>query len=160
MTKEVKLSRNKVAIVDDEDFEKVSRYKWSASNPSSRNWYAIRNIRLPDGRKTTISMHTYLMGRLMVDHIDGNGLNNTRNNFRGATNQENCCNSCTPSNNTSGFKGVHFYGRTGRWQAYIHFNRKKIHLGYFDTAEEAAKAYDEAAIKYHGEFSRLNFSEK
>lgn len=163
MTKEIELTQGKFATVDDEDFKDLSRYKWFAHSPDGQRWYAMRNKKLFNGRKTTISMHVYLMKsseRATIDHIDGNGLNNTRKNLRFATNKQNCSNSKISKNNTSGYKGVHFYTRTGRWQAFIHNDYKKIHLGYFDSPEDAARAYDRAAVRYHGEFASLNFPAK
>jgi hypothetical protein len=86
-----------------------------------------------------------------------NGLDNRRSNLRPATPSQNSGNARRPSDNTSGFKGVTFYGRTGRWRAYIGGHLRQRHLGYFRTAEEAARAYDEAAIDTWGEFAHLNF---
>lgn len=92
-----------------------------------------------------------------VDHIDGNKLNNTRGNLRIASNAENKMNRDKQSNNTSGYKGVSFHKKYKKWRAIIGIQGKSIHLGYFSDAVEAAKAYDDSARKYHGEFARTNF---
>lgn len=88
-----------------------------------------------------------------IDHIDGNKANNRIENLREATKTENCRNTWIRSDNTSGYKGVHLFARTQRWSAAIHENGRKIHLGYFCTAEDAARAYEAAASKLFGEFA-------
>lgn len=85
------------------------------------------------------------------------GLNNTRNNLRLATYSQNRVNRELRSNNKSGFKGVCWNKSRENWEVTIQINGKHRHIGYYDTPEEAARVYDEAAIKYHGEFARLNF---
>lgn len=106
-------------------------------------------------------MHRFILGDtkgLEIDHRDGNGLNNCKSNLRLATRSENMQNSRVPKNNRYGVKGVCFlpnrYGK--KWKAAICANNRAITLGHFHTKEEAAKAYNEAAKKYHGEFARLN----
>jgi hypothetical protein len=94
-----------------------------------------------------------------IDHVNGDGLDNRRENLRVATHAQNASNRGVRVNNTSGFKGVHanHSGRGKQWFAYITTNYKRQHLGMFGTAEEAARAYDAAAVRLHGEFARLNF---
>jgi len=89
-----------------------------------------------------------------VDHIDGNPSNNKIENLRLATRSENLGNTKIQKNNTTGFKGVSFYKRTCKFQSRIQKNKKLVHLGFFDTPEEAHEAYKQAAIKHFGEFAR------
>lgn len=96
----------------------------------------------------------------LVDHINTDSLDNRKANLRLATHSQNSCNSRRDKSNTySRFRGVSFSKRKGKWFAAIRVNGKKTWLGYFANEEDAAKAYDEAAQKYHGEFARVNFSE-
>lgn len=152
---QVTLSRGELALVDSEDYELVSNFKWHVS----RRGYV--SARVPGsgepGRK--LLMHRIIVGALpteMVDHKNRNKLDNRRANLRIVTKSENGRNRPKQRNNTSGYKGV-VRDRT-RWAAMIKLHGKKIYLGCFGSPEEAAKAYDAAAIKYHGVFARGNFS--
>lgn len=89
-----------------------------------------------------------------VDHINGDGLDNTRNNLRAVTPAENLRNQRLRKDNTSGFKGVSRH--EGRWRARVRVDGKYTHVGLFDSAEDAARAYDEAARNMHGIFARTN----
>lgn len=91
---------------------------------------------------------------MQIDHIDGNTANNAIANLREASNAQNCMNKPKPKSNTSGFKGVRYHSRDRRWYAHIRLSGKQVHLGLFDTAEEAHAAYCEAAHRLHGEFAR------
>lgn len=156
-TAEIPLSQGLVALVDAEDAARVvAAGKWHV-RVQSRTTYANRNIRRDDGRWTTLNMHTFITGWPRVDHINGNGLDNRRANLRPATHAQNQRNKGLQSNNTSGFKGVCWDAPRGRWHAKICLNGRTIFLGRFDEAEEAARAYDAAAVRYFGEFARLNF---
>jgi hypothetical protein len=95
-----------------------------------------------------------------IDHVDRNRLNNKRDNIRLATATQNHANVNIQSNNTSGYKGVSFYSRYNKWEAYITVKQKKIRLGYFDDIIEAAQTYDRAAKHHFGEFAHTNFSEE
>jgi len=157
---EVPLTQNKVALIDDEDWIVISRFDWYA-HKEGRTWYAYSNVKHRDGRRTVIKMHRLLMSARSgqrVDHRDGDGLNNQRENLRFATQMQNTQNQRLKSNNTSGYKGVCRW-KKGRWQAYITVHKKRIPLGLFNDKEEAARAYDTAARHYFGEFAVLNFSD-
>jgi hypothetical protein len=157
---EVPLTRGLVAIVDDEDAHLVLPHKWMASRSDpARSWRASRRVTV-EGREITLWMHQVIVGvrewpRIEIDHRDGNGLNNTRANLRIATPSQNRANRSFPPNPVSGLRGVH--PLRGRWKAHIRSNGKQRNLGMFDTKEEAAKAYDAAALDAFGEFARLNF---
>lgn len=151
--REVPLTRGYVALVDDADYELVIQCQWSA-RPSGRTVYAQR--RLGD---TTQSLHTLLTGWSYVDHRNGDGLDNQRDNLRESTHAQNMYNKRLYTNSACGFKGVTLRKRDGRWQAQIQCAKKHYHLGYHDTAEAAARAYDLAARKLFGEFAHINFPE-
>lgn len=152
--KEIQLTQGKVALVDDGDFELLNKYKWSAHKGRGA-WYATRGV-------GPIKMHrqiTHAPIGAVVDHINGNGLDNRRINLRVCSHSENMRNSALRSDNTTGYKGVR--KRTDRkwYSAEIRVNGLSVNLGRFETAEGAARAYDEAAKKYFGDFARLNFQE-
>jgi hypothetical protein len=92
----------------------------------------------------------------VIDHLDGNGLNNQRNNLRICTVSQNSMNRNKTVKNKSGFKGVIWWERNNTWKAEIRHNKNKIYLGYYKNIIDAAKAYNAAALKYHGEFANLN----
>ena len=150
------LTRGKWAIVSAADYEWLSQWKWHASpRGPAGEFYAKRRER---GRN--VWMHREIMQappEMVVDHIDGNSLNNVRDNLRLCTAKENSRNRRPNRNSKTGFKGVWRDKRTGRWYATIRYQKKNIYLGAFDTAEEAARAYDRKALELFGEFARLNF---
>lgn len=162
--KEIELSKGMVAIVDDCDFDELSRFNWYLGTTSVV--YAIRNIYLPDGKRRTLGMHRQIMqmagfdiaGR-EVDHRDGNGLDNRRENLRLASHADNMRNKGVSCNNTSGFKGIYRVKEGSSWAASIKSAGKACYLGRFNSSVEAARAYDRAAIVLFGEFARLNFPE-
>jgi hypothetical protein len=156
----IPLTRGEFAIIDDEDFERVSKYKWSISSNAKGFHYAHAKVKI-NGKTTLIRMHRFITNApkgVFVDHINGQTLDNQKHNLRFCTNQQNVFNSHKPITNTSGYKGVTLKKRhtTKRWCARITYNDKRIHLGYFATKEEAAYAYNEKAKELYGEFARLN----
>lgn len=112
--------------------------------------------------KVTKAEHTLIFERIhgyspiAVDHIDGNIHNNSPENLRECTKSQNGMNRGKPANNTSGYKGVSYNKSKHSWEAYINFEKRRIHLGTFSTKEEAAIAYNQVALKYHKEFAKLN----
>ncbi len=153
--KHIPLTKGKFAIVDEKDYERLSRYRWHAICIRG-HWYARRYA----GRGA-IMMHREIMDAPQdkcVDHVDGNGLNNRRCNLRLCTQQQNMQNR-RPLLRTSKFKGVSYYKSTEKWHAEITYWGKKTYIGSFDDEIEAAKAYDRKAIELFGEFAYLNFPE-
>lgn len=160
MTTQIPLSRGLVALVDDSDAAALTAAgPWHAV-PGGRTFHARRNERRDDGWHPQY-MHTFLTGLPLVDHANGNGLDNRRGNLRAATSAQNAANRPTRLDSRSGLKGV--YANRGRgkpWRAQICVDGKKRHLGLFLTAEEAALAYDTAALAAWGEFAVTNIIKK
>ncbi len=156
--KEIKLSKGKVAIVDDEDYHFLNQWKWTA-HEDKYTFYAIRKD-YTNGKHNAvqISMHRLILGltnrKQEAEHIDRNGLNNQRSNLRVATRSQNCSNRKLFKNSKSKLKGVSFHNE--KWRATICLNKKCYHIGYFKTKEDAALAYNKKAKELHGEFSCLN----
>lgn len=154
--KEIPLTSGGVALVDDEDFDRVSAEgSWYAA-ASLNTSYARRVYHLGGGRYTTRTMHGLITGLPYVDHVNGDGLDNRRTNLRPATASQNQANQRMRRDNTSGFRGVQA-APNDRWRALIIVGGKRISLGYYDAREDAARAYDAAAIKFFGEYARPNF---
>ncbi len=152
----VPLTQGKVAVIDALDAETVSEYNWHAKQNGKRLYAFARTVG-PSGKVHDIQMHRLLMGEpdnMDIDHVDGDGLNNRRNNLRLATKSENGRNRGANVTNTSGFKGVSWHKAAGRWLAQITVKRKNKYLGLYNTPEEAHAAYCDASKKYHGEFGR------
>lgn len=144
--------------IDDEDYEKVSKYNWTLRYFNGKP----AAIQTSPTKTITIVLARMLMGCIKdngmdVDHRDRNIFNNKKSNLRWATLSENCVNKGRYSNNTSGYKGVCWKKGSDKWCAYIRFENKRYHLGYFECKILAAIAYDNAAIDLHGEFAALNF---
>lgn len=153
------------ALIDEADAALVGQYNWYVSQSNGDNTaYVVAGIHR-NGRPFTVGLHRLLIPEgENVDHINGNGLDNRRENLRVATRSQNRRNSRKHKSNTTGFKGVCFvkYGGHGSllprpYTATITVNKRKVHLGYFETAEEAARAYDDAARKHYGDFAQPNF---
>ena len=156
--KEIQLTQGKVALVDDDMYEYLNQWKWYANNMNGK-FYAIRNHRENKGKQIKIAMHRLIIKPdkyMLIDHLDGNSLNNQKNNLRICTNSQNLMNRLIYINNKSGFKGVYWNKRSAKWMAYISFDNKMLYLGLFNNLKDAARAYNAAAIKYHGEFANLN----
>ena len=157
--KEIKLTKGYVAIVDDEDYYRLSKYKWRASSicRKSNTIYASTMVSI-NGKRVDIRMHRFIMAAtnslIQVDHKDGNGLNNQKCNLRLANNSQNNANKPPRKDNKIGYKGV--CKDRSKYRAVVYHLDKKINVGSFNTPEEAALAYNKKAIEIHGEFAYLN----
>lgn len=162
---QIPLSQGYTALISQEDAD-LALLKWSVAI-RNRLAYSQRNIWA--GKTRTVAfMHRVIIARMLgrdlasielVDHINGNGCDNRRENLRLATKSQNLSNQGKQQHNTSGFKGVTWHNQRHKWIAQIGSNGKHMYLGVYLTKEEAARAYDIAALKYHGEFAKLNFPE-
>lgn len=156
--KEIQLTQGKVALVDDDMYDYLMQWKWFANNIKGY-FYAGRNITSSKCKQSRISMHRLIMKPdkgMIIDHLDGDALNNQKNNLRICNHSENMRNRKLGKNNTSGYKGVSYQKRDNNWRSYIKFNNKTINIGTYTNPIDAARAYNEAAIKYHGKFAKLN----
>jgi hypothetical protein len=155
------LGEGQFTILDQEDYYKLSKFRWYIKG-SFGKFYAARNYKYDSRQTKTVSMHREIMNAprgLLVDHRNRDGLDNRRENLRLATYSQNNCNKAKRKNTSSRFIGVCFNKLNKRWGVNIKPQGKRIFLGYFDNEIDAARAYDEAAKKYHGEFARLNLPE-
>jgi len=153
LTRKIPLSRGMVALVDDTDFEDLNKYKWSV-NASGIWFYAVR---VENNNK--IWMHRVILNPQkdeFVDHVNCNGLDNTRSNLRICSHSKNMANRRKIALATSNFKGVGYYPNMGKWRARIRSNGKMYSLGLYDTEKEAAMAYNNKALEVHGQFAQLN----
>jgi hypothetical protein len=156
----VPLTKGMYAIVDAADYEWLMQWKWRAQWDRRRNCYIVlRWSKAVEGNRRRVFMYREILGLdpddpHQGDHENVNTLDNRRKNLRKSTVSQNCMNRRKRSDNTSGFKGVSFHRRLGKWQAAIAVNGKDIYLGYFSDRLSAHNAYCEAAKIYHGEFAR------
>lgn len=157
-------NKNYNILISNEDLILYNSFTWYVKDNGSGNLYLVRQ----DKDKKEISFHRSLFNltdnKIHVDHINGNSLDNRRENLRLCTNSQNRKNSKRHKDNTTGFKGVRFSKRKYKldkpYQAIIQCDKKVYILGYFKTAVEAAKAYDLKAKELHKDFARLNFPEE
>lgn len=156
--KQLLLKNGEFTTVDDYGFELLQKFKW---NKNSRG-YVVTYVWDSNTQKSkVIRLHRFLMNPpedLLVDHIDGNPLNNLRANLRVCTSSQNQMNRNREKTNSSGFKGVSWYNPSKKWHVVIGINGKNKHIGYFNNRIHAARAYDEHAKKLHGQFAKLNFN--
>lgn len=159
----IPLTRGLVTLLDADDEHLVAGRSWCAvpSPLAAQTWYAQSHEPGTGKHGKSIRMHQAILKvppGWHVDHINGDGLDNRRANLRPSTPSQNAFNSALFRHNTSGFRGVSFDRRYRRpWLASIKIDGKFIRLGRFDSAEEAALAFDEAARQFRGEFARFNF---
>lgn len=158
--KEIPLSLGLVALVDDEDFTYLSQWAWYAKSNRYKSFYVKRTLRV-NGKSFYVAMHRQILGAppgVIVDHANRNTLDNRKLNLRFATTHQNMCNRIAVRSRF-GYRGVkQRRSGHGKWEARISLlDGTRRHLGSFETAEDAARAYDEAAKRAHGEFAVLNF---
>jgi|SRR6185436_5069509 len=156
--KKILLTKGKVAIIDDADYASVSQFKWHAIEKRGR-FYAGRCPPRSIRKAKTQYLHQFLLpGCKQVDHRDGDGLNNRRDNLRAADNLTNHRGfQRKAAGKTSQYRGVYWEPARQKWQAQTKILGKSLPLGRFDSEIEAARAYDAAARKYFGEFASPNF---
>ena len=151
--KKIPLTQGKYALVDNEDYLELSKYKWCLNT----NGYAVRRV---GGRKAKLTiMHRVIIGAQdgqEVDHISRNKLDNRRSNLRFATRAQNTANTPPSVRNTSGLKGVHWLKSRDKWQVRIGYGGRVLSLGYYKDKTEAAKAYNNKAVELYGDYAWLN----
>jgi hypothetical protein len=150
--KTIALTKGKFTTVDDEDYEMLSKYKWR---------YHPKNYATTDIKGKSERMHRIIMNApkgMDTDHIDGDGLNNQKVNLRICSRSQNMMNTVPRRDSSTGFKGVSFYKayKFKKYESYINKDGKRYKLGYYKTKEEAALAYNKAAIELFGEFAKIN----
>lgn len=155
---QIPLASGHVALVDAADAELVLSCgsRWRASRDRSGQIYVKRHAPKPGGGYRSECLHTFLTGWPLVDHVNGNPLDNRRANLRPATSAQNAQNRRVRRDSKAGLKGVRQY-RPGKWLARIQVHGERVHLGVYGSPAEAARAYDAAAREHFGEFARLNF---
>lgn len=160
---EIRSKKNGIHSIyfDDKDEEFILSYSWHISKKGKRGiFYAQTSIKR-EARWRTFMLHRLLLGisdpKIFIDHEDHNGLNNQRYNLRVSTVKQNCSNQRTQLRTKSSlYKGVYLTRNVNPWRAHIMVNRRDLHLGYYAIETDAALAYNEAALKYFGEFANLN----
>ena len=149
--------KGREVLIDDEDYERVMYYTWRINNG-----YVITNTKIKDNQEKlrfNLKLHRLVLNLkkgdgLIVDHINGNRLDNRKKNLRLVNHIQNARNRKVQKDNASGYKGVFRSGK--KYRARISVNNKLYNLGTYSTKEEAAKKYNEAALKYFGEYAKLN----
>lgn len=159
IVRKIKLTQGYDTVVDDEDFERVAQFKWYAW-VGRTSVYAVRHPGTGKENRPLVYLHReILVSRpgYEIDHVNRDTLDNRRCNLRYANRSQNNSNKGKQKNNTSGYKGVHWGKACKKWVAMIRHKHCRYYLGIFSDPIDAAKAYDVAARKYHGEFAKTNF---
>ncbi len=147
--------RGQYALVDDEDYDELMKYKWYLRSDGY-------TVRVEGNRKTgnrTIRMHRVINKNpehLYTDHINGIRRDNRKQNLRTVTKHQNNMNTSKKRHSTSGYVGVSWSPKTSKWRSRLCVDRQEIWLGDFSTTEEAAYVFDQAALQFRGDFARLN----
>lgn len=160
MTRRIPLTRGQYALVNYRDYRRLMKHTWYARwDPGIRGFRAVRSEHGENGEQHTVYMHREILnaqpGR-QVDHVNHDPLDNRRCNLRLCSGSNNQHNQRPRTVGTSRHKGVSWYKRTQKWQAQICCNSRRVHLGSFDSEDDAAAAYNRAAVRLHGAFARLN----
>jgi len=156
--KEIKLTRGRAALVSEQDFDDINNYRWFSGN----HGYAARMIRTESGIRKTLLMHVQIIGSvegLEIDHVNGNTLDNRRDNLRHVTHSQNMANQ-VKTRGVSEFKGVSWKKRNKKWMAQIYKNSTCFYIGLFLSETEAAMAYNKRAVELFGNFAKLNQIER
>jgi hypothetical protein len=154
----MKLTQGLETVFDLPDLAVVSPHRWCAHR-NHRNVYPATNVKLPNGKRRMVYLHKMFFpgSDVIVDHVNLDGLDNRRENLRVCTQSENLRNRRLNRRSKTGLKGVSWHCGSRKYEANIRVNGRQTRLGYFSDPIAAARAYDDAARKYHGEFARVNF---
>jgi len=159
--RKIYLGQGEYTIVEPPDYYAYGKYKWILS-ADGNNYYAVREAKIGPKRTKIVSLHREIMNApkgILVDHQNNNGLDNRRANLRLATYSQNAINRPkTKLKTSSKYRGVCFEKSCQQWGAFMRIKGRQTRLGRFENEIDAAKAYDRAAIKYHRDFARLNFT--
>ena len=159
----IPLTQGQNTIVDAENYEWLNQWNWVAAwNPHTGSFYARRTDR-SSGKKRTLAMQREILAckrEELGDHKNHDTLDNRKKNLRKCSKSQNASNRIPQKPTQHGFVGVYITTNSGKWAANIGINKKLIHLGCFETREDAAMARDKAALRFHGKFARLNFPER
>jgi len=153
--KKILLTQGKVSLVDDDDYERLARYPWCYKGSG----YAVRRGPVTDGKQSLLYMHKEILNigpEKEVDHINHDRLDNRRANLRVCDHKQNARNMKRRERKTSQFIGVYWERARRKWHAQVKLNYRARFIGRFDSEEEAARAYDQAAVMLHGEFASTN----
>ncbi len=154
MTKEIPLTQGKIALVDDEDYERVNQHRWYACD-HKHTFYAKHSL----NHTQKVTLHHFVLdvpGSKHIDHINNDGLDNRRCNLRITTQSQNLMNARKRPGCSSKYKGVHWDKQTKKWHTTIKLTEKRLDLGRHENEDDAARAYNKAAVLYFGEYARLN----
>ena len=160
--KEIQLTQGFVALVDDEDYERVNQFKWHIKNSSRnpKNQYAERSF-VENGKYKAQFMHRLILGNIpesmIIDHKNHIGYDNRKENLRTCTHVENQRNSTSHNSKYSIYKGVYYEHKLRKFKTSVKVNGKTKHIGVYTYELDAAKAYDEAVKIHYGEFANPNF---
>jgi len=161
--RKIYLGDGEYTIVEPADYYRFGHLKWHLKGSNAKKFYAVRDVKTGPGKTRQLGLHREIMNEpkgLLVDHHNGNSLDNRMANLRTATWAQNNQNRKKQQNTSSKYKGVSFNKRYKKFGAYIRVNGKNLYLGWFLNEIDAARAYDAAAMKYYGDFAKVNFPDE